>query len=273
MGILLAWVIPESARKVIALPDNLLHSISIDLKLNSGCETAIGPIIPGKRTTMTLEQELADFRAEWERTAPEGRAALYTAKIEEWRAAGLAAQALGAGAIAPGFTLPNAQGRPVGLPALLRDGPAVIAFYRGGWCPYCNIQLRAYQKILPEIAALGGRLVAISPQSPDASLDTAEKNALAFAVLSDTGNAVARRFGLVFTLPDELQDAMRANGKLLPDINGEESWELPVPATYVVAADGRIALGHVEVDYRRRLEPEAILTALRGLKTAGSHAA
>jgi peroxiredoxin len=222
---------------------------------------------------MTLEQELAAFRAEWERTAPAGRAALYTAKIEAWRAAGLAAQALRTGADAPDFTLPDAQGRPVALSTLLRGGPVVVAFYRGGWCPYCNIQLRAYQKILPEIVALGGSLMAISPQTPDASLDTAEKNALEFDVLSDAGNAVARRFGLVFTLPDELQDAMRSNGKLLPEINGDDSWELPVPATFVIAPDGKLALAHVEVDYRLRLEPDAILAALRKLQTGGSRAA
>lgn len=221
---------------------------------------------------MTLQQELAAFRAEWERTAPEGRAALYTAKIEELRASGLPQQALRTGQSAPDFTLPDVEGRPVGLSALLRGGPVVLTFYRGGWCPYCNIQLRAYQRALPEITALGGRLVAVSPQSPDASLSTAEKNALEFAVLSDGRNGVARRYGLVFTLPDELQDAMRANGKPLTEINGDNSWSLPVPATFVIAADGRIALAHVEVDYRERLEPDAILAALRNLP-AGHRAA
>ena len=222
---------------------------------------------------MTLEQQLADFRAEWERTAPEGRAALYNAKIGELRAGSLFDQALRTGQSAPDFTLPDAQERPVSLAALLRGGPVVVTFYRGGWCPYCNIQLRAYQQALPDIVALGGRLLAISPQTPDASLDTAEKNALEFDVLSDAGNAVARRFGLVFTLPDELQAAMRANGKLLTDINGDDSWALPVPATYVIATDGRVALAHVEVDYRLRLEPDAIIDALRDLQAGDTHAA
>lgn len=222
---------------------------------------------------MTLEQELADFRAEWERTAPAGRAELYTAKVEELRASALFDQALRSGQTAPDFTLPDAQGRPVTLSGLLRGGPVVITFYRGGWCPYCNIQLRAYQRVLPDIVALGGRLVAISPQSPDASLGTAEKNALEFDVLSDAGNAVARSFGLVFALPEELRDAMRSVGKLLPDINGDDSWELPVPATFVIAPDGQVVLGHVEVDYRLRLEPDAILAALRALRSAGTQAA
>lgn len=222
---------------------------------------------------MTLEQDLADFRAEWERTAPAGRAELYTTKVEELRASTLFDQALRGGQAAPDFTLPDAQGRPVTLSGLLRGGPVVITFYRGGWCPYCNIQLRAYQRALPEIVALGGRLVAISPQSPDASLGTAEKNALEFAVLSDAGNAVARSFGLVFALPEELRDAMRSAGKLLPDFNGDDSWELPVPATFVIAPDGKVSLAHVEVDYRLRLEPDAIIAALRALRAAGTQAA
>jgi len=112
---------------------------------------------------------------------------------------------------------------------------------------------------------LGGRLVAISPQLPDNSLDTVNKNALTFDVLSDVGNEVARTYGLVYSLPEEIRSALRSNNKALPTINGNESWELPVPATYVVARDRRIALAHIEVDYRKRSEPKALLTCLRSL--------
>ena len=148
---------------------------------------------------------------------------------------------------------------------LLRSGPVVLTFYRGGWCPYCNIQLRAYQGALPQITGLGGRLVAISPQLPDNSLDTASKNALTFDVLSDVGNKVSRSYGLVYSLPEEIRSALRSNNKALPSINGDESWELPVPATYVVARDQRVALAYIEVDYRKRPEPEALLTCLKSL--------
>ena len=116
-----------------------------------------------------------------------------------------------------------------------KHGPVVVTFYRGGWCPYCNIQLRAYQAVQPQMVALGARLVAISPQLPDRSLSTAETNELTFDVLSDVGNGVARSFGLVYALPEELREALRSNNKALPGINGDESWELPVPATYVIA--------------------------------------
>ena len=215
---------------------------------------------------MGLQQQLDAFKAEFARTAPAGRPALYEAKVEELRASFALERAVGLGDQAPDFRLPDAKGAAVSLHDLLQSGPAVVTFYRGGWCPYCNIQLRAYQAILPEITELGARLVAISPQLPDGSLSTAEANALTFDVLSDLGNDVARRFGLVWSLAEELRAALRSNNKALPGINGDDSWELPVPATYVIARDGRVALAAVEVDYRRRLEPDAILAALKALR-------
>ena len=215
---------------------------------------------------MGLQEQLDTFRAEFARTAPSGRVALYEARIEELRASFALEKAVGTGDEAPDFSLPDVRGNPVSLPDLLQCGPVVVTFYRGGWCPYCNIQLRAYQAILPQMAALGARLVAISPQLPDGSLTTAETNALTFDVLSDAGNSVARRFGLVYALPEDLRDALRSNSKALPAINGDGSWELPVPATYVIASDGHIALASNEVDYRKRLEPDAILAALTSLR-------
>ncbi|MGH7040924.1 MAG: peroxiredoxin-like family protein [Acetobacteraceae bacterium] len=215
---------------------------------------------------MGLQQQLDTFRAEFVRTAPGGQPALYESKIDELRASFALERAIRAGDEAPDFTLPDPQGRTVSLGALLEAGPAVVTFYRGGWCPYCNIQLRAYQGVLADITALGGRLVAISPQLPDGSLSTAEANRLTFDVLSDIGNRVARSFGLVWSLPEELRAALRSNNKALPDINGDDSWELPMPATYVITRNRRVALAAIDVDYRNRLEPDAILSALRSLR-------
>ena len=211
---------------------------------------------------MDLAEELANFRAEFERTAPVGRAALYDAKVEELRTNFSLRAALAVGDIVPNFTLPNVHRRKISLSEVLRKGPAVVTFYRGGWCPYCNIQLRAYQRALPEIAELGGQMIAISPQLPDGSLLVAKKNVLEFEVLSDVGNAVARSFGLVYALPDELRAALTSNNKALPGINGDDSWELPVPATFIVAPDRSVLLAHIDVDYRRRLAPEDIIRAL-----------
>ena len=217
---------------------------------------------------MGLQQQLDAFKAEFMRTAPAGRPALYEAKIAELRASIAQRQAIRLDDQAPDFTLPNHRGEPVSLRSLLGAGPVVVTFYRGGWCPYCNIQLRAYQVAWPEMAELGAALVAISPQLPDGSLSTAEANELAFDVLSDVGNKVGRSYGLVWTLPEELQAALRSSNKALPPINGDDSWELPVPATYVIAPDRRVVLAAIDVDYRTRLEPDAILAALRSLKSA-----
>jgi peroxiredoxin len=222
---------------------------------------------------MSLQTELDALRAEFIRTAPPGRAELYDAKVEELRRTFPIDKALKTGNHAPGFSLPNPSGRPVSLAGLLRGGPAVVTFYRGGWCPYCNLQLRAYQQVLGEITALGAKLVAISPQLPDGLLSTAEMNKLSFDVLSDVGNHVARSFGLVYSLPDELRAALTSNNKALPGINGDDSWELPLPATYVVAPDHKIALAEIELDYRERLEPDAIVAALRTLRADATKAA
>ena len=217
---------------------------------------------------MGLEQQLAAFKAEFVRIAPAGRQALYEAKIEELRTSFVMERAIGVDALAPDFTLPDAQGKPVAMSEVLRLGPVVVTFYRGGWCPYCSIQLRAYQAVLPEITALGARLVAISPQMPEWSLVTATKNELTFDVLSDVGNEVARSFGLVYALPEELRVPLRSNNKALPAINGDESWELPIPASYVIDRDRRVALAFLDVDYRNRLDPTAILAALKSLRPA-----
>jgi peroxiredoxin len=217
---------------------------------------------------MGLQQQLVAFKAEFARTAPPGRPALYEAKIEELRASFALEEAIGVDDQAPDFTLPDAQGKSITLSDLLQLGPAVVTFYRGAWCPYCNIQLRAYQTVLPEITALGARLVAISPQLPDGSLSMSKTNELTFDVLSDVGNEVARRFGLVYSLPEELRAALRSNNKALPDINGDSSWELPVPATYVIGKDGRIVLAFIDVDYRNRLGSEQIVVALQSLRSA-----
>jgi peroxiredoxin len=164
------------------------------------------------------------------------------------------------------FILMDAHGAPVRLQQLLTAGPVVISFYRGGWCPYCNIELRGLQRVLPEIQRLGGSLVAISPQLPDNSLSTEEKNGLVFSVLSDVGNTVARRFGIVFTLPDDLLETYNQFQHGLGKMNGDTgATDLPIPATFVLDRSGVIQLAYVDEDYTRRLDPELILDKLRQL--------
>ncbi|MGE4280285.1 MAG: peroxiredoxin-like family protein [Magnetospirillum sp.] len=214
---------------------------------------------------MSLTQDLADQKTRFMQTAPTEVATLFQARIEDLALSFPLDQAVGKGALAPDFVLPEARGGAVRLADLLYSGPVVLAFYRGAWCPYCNLQLRAYQQALPEMESLGARLLAVSPQMPDKSLSTAETNALSFAVLSDVGNHVARDFGLVFTLPADVGEVLTKSGRALPDFNGDQSWELPVPATYVIAQDRRVALASIDVDYRTRLDPADIIDALRVL--------
>jgi peroxiredoxin len=219
---------------------------------------------------MSLTSELAAFRAEFMGAAPpEIRDAMGRADLE-LAASGITDRALRAGDLAPDFELPGVDGLATRLSALLRDGPVVVSFYRGGWCPYCNLELRALQSVLPQVKALGAHLVAVSPQTPDESLSTVEKNALAFPVLSDVGSNTARSFGIAFDLADELRPIYARFGHALPDRNGDDSWVLPIPATYVVGQNGRIALAFVDIDYRNRLDPTDVVQALQNLC---SHAA
>ena len=182
------------------------------------------------------------------------------------QSAELTAHALREGAPAPRFTLPNALGQPVALDKLLAQGPVVVTFYRGAWCPYCNVQLKAYQDHLAEMQALGASLVAISPQSPDGALTMREKHDLQFEVLSDAGNVVARQFGLVFTVAAGIQEVSLQVGSDLTKANADGTWDLPVPATYVLDRAGIIRLAYVEGDYTQRLEPARIVAALRALR-------
>ena len=206
-----------------------------------------------------LQHELDAFAAEWRLKAPAEAQALIAAQIEDLKADGIEATALGAGAAVPDVTLPDALGRPVRLRDL---GPAVFVFYRGGWCPYCNLQLRAWQRELPALRAAGVALVAISPQTPDASLSTQEKNDLDFAVLSDSEGLAARGFGILYDLPPALVALYTRFGHDLPRINGQIGWALPIPGTFAAGTDGRLVFGRAEADYRRRVEPAAVLAAL-----------
>lgn len=172
--------------------------------------------------------------------------------------------ALRKGQRAPEFALPDANGKLVSLINLLERGPVVLTFYRGGWCPYCNIELRALQSHLAQIKRLGAALVAISPELPDQSLTTREKLALAFDVLSDGDNAVARRFGLVYRISDAARARLLALGRDLVAHNGIATWELPITATYIIDQNGAIVFDHIDADYRNRVDPAAIVEALQG---------
>lgn len=216
------------------------------------------------QTTRELNAARAKYRGE---IIPKPALAVMDKETSRLAASDLAAGALKTGVAAPDFILPDVHGEPVRLRALLDKGPVVIVFYRGSWCPYCNIHLRGFQRRLQEFCELGVRVVAISPQLPDNSLSTQEKDDLAFPVLSDVGNKAARQFGIVFELSDKLVKLYRQFGHALEMFNGAGgSRELPVPATFLIDGSGIIRLAHADVDYTRRVDPDEVIKALKTLK-------
>ena len=174
-------------------------------------------------------------------------------------------EALKAGDRSPDFKLHDVHGGYVRLKDLIATGPVVLSFYQGGWCPNCNLELRALQQVLPEITRFGATLAAVSQQTPDQSLSAAEKNSLAFPVLSDVGSMTAKSFGIAYDLAEELRPIYARLGHALPEKNGDENWALPNPGELCNRHGWTIALAFVDVDYRNRLEPAEILTALRSL--------
>lgn len=165
----------------------------------------------------------------------------------------------------PLFALPNAVGKRVVFAELLKNGPVAINFYRRAWCPYCNLELRALQEALPQFQALGAQLVAISPNRPDKSLSSIEKHALTFAVLTDAHNALARQYGLVFTMSEAVRPIYQQMGFDVPAHNGDDTWELPFPATYVVDQNGVVVYSFVNADYTKRAEPATVVAVLQVL--------
>jgi peroxiredoxin len=159
--------------------------------------------------------------------------------------------------------LRDQHGATFDVETLLAKGPVVVTFYRGGWCPFCNLELKAYQAVLPRIAAAGASIVAISPEKPDDTVSTAEKNALSFPVLSDIGQTVGKAFGVVYAFTDEVRQVYDGFKLDIPLKNGvPDDWSLPLSATYVISTDGGILFADTRVDYRERTDPLEVLRVL-----------
>lgn len=217
---------------------------------------------------MTLQAKLDAFKTDFEAgkppyNVPPSVIETMHRATAELIASGAAGRALKAGDEAPAFTLHDPDGKPVSSAELLAQGPLVISFYRGVWCPYCNMELQALQAALPDFETLGANLVAISPQTAVNSRKSVRQNALGFPILSDPHNDVAASFGLRFEMPDYLVDLYKALKNDLPSLNGDPSWTLPMPGRFVIGQDGIILYAEVNPDYTRRPEPEDMLPALR----------
>lgn len=218
-----------------------------------------------KQTQITLAQQTEQAMNDFMAAIPEEQQKIVGAAFAKLMASDVGAAAKLVGDGAPDFSLPNAAGGTVTLKDLLAQGPVVLNFYRGGWCPFCNLEFNALQAALPEIQSLGARLVGVTPETPNNALSTKEKNALEFDVLSDAGNVIARQYGLLMEVYEELRPLYRAWGIDLPAANGDESYELPLPATYVIDKAGVIRAAYVNKNYTQRMEPADIIAALKQL--------
>jgi peroxiredoxin len=214
----------------------------------------------------TMELNASNLSAQLENkknsfSAPVPVKKIYADGLKAVDESGVVAAAKQLGDKAPDFALTNAKGKTVRLSDVLKKGPVVLTWYRGGWCPYCNLTLRALQKELPNFKAAGATLLALTPEVPDQSMSTAEKNELEFEVLSDIDSNVAREYGIVYKLTDDVAKIYEEKFGL-SSYNGNDDNELPLAATYIIAQDGTITYAFLDFDYRKRAEPSVITAEL-----------
>jgi peroxiredoxin len=216
--------------------------------------------------SLTLSEQSEQLKATAAEHLPAEVLAVFDRSIEDFLDQGIPVDSIETGDVLELFTLSDATGKPVSLDQILEQGPAVIVFYRGGWCPYCNLALRTYQQeLLPQLGPFGAQLVAISPQSPDESLSTMEKAALEFTVLSDPGSRLAGRLGIAFEQADDVLAAQRKLGLDLTKVNAEGAVRLPRPTVLVVDRDRTVHFVDVQPDYTARTEVADIIAALTAL--------
>jgi peroxiredoxin len=216
--------------------------------------------------TRPLKQILAERKEGVAKYVPPDVQAIHDRTIAVLKAQRFASRALGVGVKAPTFEVPDHDGKPVSSAALLAKGPLVLLFIRGRWCPFCVAQIEAMNYIASQIEAAGASLAAISPQTEKQAYFMHDQHKLAFPLLVDAKSEVARQFGLVYRVPDEQQQLYRRTFVNLPLANGDDSWTLPIPATYIVDRDGTILFASANEDYTERPEPLEILSTLERLR-------
>lgn len=210
----------------------------------------------------TLAQRLLEVRAGIAQYVRPENQQINERTVESLRASGLVERALQPTAQAPVFTLPDQSGKLVSSAALLAQGPLIVSFFRGRWCPFCIAELEAWRDALPHVKAGGASVVAMSPQKVQHNAFTADQHKLGFPVLSDEGNKFAKQLGIVYRVLDEQEQLYRRSFVNLPHLNADESWELPLAATYVISAGGSIKSAFISADYRERAEPTTVIAQL-----------
>lgn len=210
----------------------------------------------------SLKSKLEEKKADFELNANNHIKTVFKAGIASVRESGVLDKAKKVGEIAPDFELNNALGKPVALSDYLKKGKVVLTWYRGGWCPYCNMTLQQLQREVPGFNANGASLIALTPELPDKSMSTVEKQNLQFEVLSDVGNEIARAYGIVFKLADDVAEIYDASFGMRT-YNGDDSYELPLAATYIINEDGKIMYAFLDADHRKRAEPSELTAFLK----------
>nr|WP_298997588.1 peroxiredoxin-like family protein [uncultured Allomuricauda sp.] len=213
---------------------------------------------------MTLTEELTQRRKNSAKAIPQDKYQVMQQSTQELLDAKLSTSAVKTGDTLPDFTLPDENQNEITLNQILQQDYLIISFYRGGWCPYCNMELRALQQFSEDFKNLGANLVAISPETPDNSLTTSEKNELQFKILSDIDNQYAKELNLAFQMPEDLKDVYHSFGLHVDEHNGNSNYELPMPATYVIDKNKNVIYDFVPEDYTQRLDPKEILEFLKG---------
>ncbi len=210
-----------------------------------------------------LRDILAERKDLIEKYVPAATREQYARVVAELKATQTAGSALRAGDTMPGFVLNDSNGKPVSSAELLAKGRLIICFLRGRWCPFCVGQTEAMNLFMPQIQQAGASMIAISPQTEKQSFLMQDQHKLRFPLLSDPRNDIARQFGLVYRVPGYQQAIYKSVFVNLPFTNGDDSWELPVPATFVIERDGTVVYASVDEDYTQRPEPEEILRAIK----------
>ena len=208
-----------------------------------------------------LQDQLDEITANTRKLVPAERMAINERAVRELFESGIEEKILPVGAMAPEFTLNDASGRPVRSADLLALGPLVLNFFRGRWCPYCITEIEAWRGLHPRLREAGVLLAAIGPQTQRQSDFMVGQHGLPFPVLSDPGCVVAAQFGLAYTIPAYHRDYYRSILVNIPFVNGDDSWRLILPGTYVLNSAGRVVHAQAHADFRVRPEPEEILAA------------
>jgi len=240
---------------------------AVAFSIVSGCSESASPEGEHSDTTQTEETPMLSEQLEEKAAAsvtriPADVRQTYGEAIETVRGTGIEKSAKQVGDAAIDAELAGWDGNSVKLSELWQDGPIVLMWYRGGWCPYCNIQLRAMQQSMDKIEDAGAKLVVLTPELPEKAKETADTNDLDIVALHDKGSAVAKDYGLVFQLPEPIIPAYRDKLKL-PEYNGDDAMELPLAATYVIDQSGKITYAFLDADYKKRAEPADVIEAVK----------